>query len=148
MYIYVSYDNSTKKVLSYEIVSSKKTNVANSTNGYKINVELNNEVPKAFYESYDQYEVVISGTASSQSATATLSLMTGADTTTKRKLGGTRSDPTYPYDLPNLSPYESIETEISGDLTSGIEAYKRASAIIALPWASERSNTISCFGTL
>lgn len=136
MYIYVTYNNSTKAVTEYHIVASKQPAYANSTNGYAVNVVLNDNVPLAFYEEYDNYKVTITNDAT----IATLSIISSANSGIKRKLGGSG--------LPNTAPYKNLTDEISGTIPDGVTANDRANAIVALPWALDRSNTISNFGIL
>ena len=137
MFIYVTYDNSTKAVLAYQIVASKKEAGASASDGYRVNVEINDLVPAAFYEEPDNYKVTIN---SGDSTLATLSIINSANSGIKRKLGGSG--------LPNSAPYKNITSEIAGDVVSGTNATNRAAAIVALPWAIERTNTISSFGVL
>lgn len=137
MYIYAKYDNSTKAVIEYEIVASKKIAYANETYGYKVNIAINDNVPLAFYEEPDNYKVVIN---SSDTSIASLAIISSANTGIKRKLGGS--------ELPAASPYKNLSEEIANEVTGNATAETRAEAIVALPWALERINTITHFGVL
>jgi len=129
MYIYASYNNSTKAVTEYQIVETKQPAYANAANGYKVNILINDNVPAAFYEEFDNYKVTIDA---NDSSIATLSIINSGKSGIKRKLGATG--------LYNQTPYKTVIDEV-GTAT-------RADAIIALPWATERANTISSLGVL
>lgn len=143
MYIYATYDNSSKAVTEYVIVPEKKTAYANSTNGYRINIPIDENVPVAFYEEFDNYKVIVN---SSDSSIASLSIINSGKTGIKRKLGW--SLPEIPSEGYNNSPYKTLDEEIVGDVPSGLTAENRVVAIVSLPWATERNNKASILQSL
>lgn len=125
MYI-LAYYNSDKSINKYCIVSTKQV-----ANNLRVNIPLNDSIPADFYENFDNYKVVINA---SDNTIATLQVISTANNGIKRKLGGNG--------LPGVSPYKNITTELANEVTN-VTAAQRAAAIIELPWASERVNTIT-----
>lgn len=124
MYI-VAFYNEDKSVNKYCIVATKQAAI-----NTRVNIPLDDNVPVDFYENYDNYKVVINA---SDNTLATLQVITTANNGIKRKLGGS--------DLPGVSPYKNLTEEIAGEVTNVTPA-QRAAAIVDLPWASERLNTL------
>lgn len=124
MYI-IAYYNSDKSINKYCIVSTKQV-----ANNLRVNIPLNDNIPVDFYENYDNYKVVIDA---SDNTLATLQVITTANNGIKRKLGGSN--------LPGVSPYKNLTDEIA-DEAINVTPAQRAAAIVDLPWASERLNTL------
>lgn len=136
MYIAVYYNNNTKAVIRY-FISTVKQSALTSGDIRRVNVVLNDTVPPAFYENFDNYKVTINA---QDSTLATLSVITTANNNINRVIGGSG--------LPANSPYKNLTAEIAEDVTGNVTAAKRAEAIVALPWAVERANTQSTFKVL
>ena len=143
MYIYATYDSSSKAVTEYVIVPEKKTAYANPTNGYRVNIPIDENVPVAFYEEFDNYKVIVN---SSDSSIASLSIINSGKAGIKRKLGWNLSE--IPSEGYNNSPYKNLDEEIASDVPAGLTAENRVAAIVALPWATERNNKASILQSL
>lgn len=136
MYIAVYYNNNTKAVVRY-FISMVKRSTLTSGDIHRVNVILNDTVPPAFYENFDNYKVTINA---QDSTLATLSVITTANNNINRVIGGSG--------LPASSPYKNLTAEIADDVTGSVTAARRATAIVELPWAVERANTQSTFKVL
>lgn len=136
MYIAVYYNNNTKAVIRY-FISTVKQSALTSGDIRRVNVVLNDTVPPAFYENFDNYKVTINA---QDSTLATLSVITTANNNINRVIGGSG--------LPANAPYKNLTAEIAEDVTGSVTVAQRASAIVDLPWAVERSNTQTSFKIL
>ena len=136
MFIVISYEASSNKVIGFHISSIKNSIVVTGTTR-RVNVVLDDTVPTAFYENFDNYKVTINA---QDNTLATLSVINSANNGINRKIGGSG--------LPAGSPYKNLTAEIANDVTGSVTAAQRASAIVALPWAVERSNTQTSFKVL
>lgn len=143
MYICATYNNSSKAVTEYDIVPEKQPAYANSENGYRVNIPIDENVPVAFYEEFDNYKVIVNP---SDSSIASLSIINSGKAGIKRKLGWNLSE--IPSEGYNNSPYKNLDEEIVSDVPAGLTAENRVEAIVALPWATERNNKASILQSL